>query len=66
MREVVIERCRENGIIVREEDCPLNALATCREAFLTSSLRGVQAIGRVDDRDVVAPGKMTSRVKGLC
>ncbi len=66
MREVVIERCRENGIVVQEEDCPMEALSYCREAFLTSSLRGVQAIDRVDDRALLAPGKVTGRVKGLC
>jgi branched-chain amino acid aminotransferase len=63
MREVVIERCREHGIVVHEEVCPLSALATCQEAFLTSSLRGVQAINRVDDHEMRAPGDVTSRLK---
>jgi branched-chain amino acid aminotransferase len=64
MRGVVIERLRDLGISVREEACPLEDLATCREAFLTSSLRGVQAVERVDGRKLQAPGEVTARLRG--
>jgi branched-chain amino acid aminotransferase len=46
---------------VEEADLPLDALATADEAFLTSSTREVQPIGRVDDRALpAAPGSRTS------
>lgn len=63
MREVVLERCRERGIEVREESGPPADLATCREAFLTSSLRGVQGIVRIDERELPAPGEVTLRLR---
>ncbi|GAA0616964.1 4-amino-4-deoxychorismate lyase [Kribbella sandramycini] len=44
-----------------ERDLPLEQLATAEEIFLTSTTRDVQAIHRVDDRDLPAPGPITAQ-----
>jgi branched-chain amino acid aminotransferase len=43
-----------------ERDVPVEALEAASEAFLTSTLRGVQAIVAVDGRPVAGPGPVTS------
>ncbi|MCF3964348.1 aminotransferase class IV [Streptomyces fuscigenes] len=46
----------------RESDLPMDALRSAEEVFLTSSLRDVQAVHRVDDRDLGdAPGPVTAK-----
>ncbi|HSO95236.1 MAG TPA: aminotransferase class IV, partial [Acidimicrobiia bacterium] len=56
-RALVIELCAQLGIRAEERALPLAALAAAEEAFLTSSTREVQPIGRVDERELaVAPG----------
>lgn len=46
----------------READLPLEALREADEVFLTSSLRDVQAVHRVDDRTLpAAPGPVTAK-----
>ncbi|WNI14715.1 aminotransferase class IV [Actinacidiphila sp. ITFR-21] len=46
----------------QEADLPLEALSEAEEVFLTSSLRDVQAVRRVDDRDLPgAPGPVTAK-----
>ena len=45
-----------------ERDVPLAKLAEADEIFLTSTIRDVQAIHRVDDRDLAAPGEVTAAV----
>lgn len=42
-----------------EADLPFAALAEADEVFLTSSLRDVQAVHRVDARELPAPGPLT-------
>ncbi|HSA53437.1 MAG TPA: aminodeoxychorismate lyase [Yinghuangia sp.] len=42
-----------------EADLPFSALAEADEVFLTSSLRDVQAVHRVDERELPAPGPLT-------
>ena len=55
-RELVLEL-----VEVDEITLPVEALADADEAFLTSSTRDVQAIGRVDGRELgAAPGAVTS------
>jgi len=55
-RELVLEL-----VEVDEITLPVEALADADEAFLTSSTRDVQAIGRVDGRELgAAPGPVTS------
>ncbi|MFI6108462.1 aminotransferase class IV [Streptomyces sp. NPDC051310] len=46
----------------READLPLDVLETAEEIFLTSTLRDVQAVHRVDGRDLPgAPGPVTAK-----
>ncbi|MGI9196180.1 MAG: aminotransferase class IV [Candidatus Nanopelagicales bacterium] len=47
-----------------EVDLPMSALEEAEEVFLTSSTRDVQPVHRVDARALVAPGPITSRVRG--
>jgi branched-chain amino acid aminotransferase len=50
----------------RETDLPMNALEQAEEIFLTSSLRDVQAVHRVDDRLLPgAPGPVTLKAMKL-
>ncbi|NOY00957.1 MAG: 4-amino-4-deoxychorismate lyase [Verrucomicrobia bacterium] len=63
-RSVVLDVCEELGIEVREKDMPLNDLKKADEAFLSSSLREVQGIERVDEVDLpVAPGPITQKIR---
>ena len=45
-----------------ERDVPLARLAEADEIFLTSTTRDVQAVHRVDDRELAAPGEVTAAV----
>jgi branched-chain amino acid aminotransferase len=45
-----------------ERDVPLDRLYEAEEVFLTSTTRDVQAVHRVDDRDLPAPGTITAQV----
>lgn len=56
-RELVVEWAG-----AQEADLPLEALREAEEIFLTSSLRDVQAVRRVDDRELPgAPGPVTAK-----
>ncbi|WP_031507663.1 aminotransferase class IV [Streptomyces megasporus] len=44
----------------KETDLPLDALTRAEEVFLTSSTRDVQAVHRIDDRELPAPGPVTT------
>ena len=46
-----------------EVDEPIEVLAEASEAFLASTTRDVQAIARWDDRDLDAPGPVTTEVR---
>jgi branched-chain amino acid aminotransferase len=45
-----------------ERDVPLGRLAEADEIFLTSTTRDVQAVHRVDERDLGVPGEVTAAV----
>jgi branched-chain amino acid aminotransferase len=61
-RELVIEWLRAEGEDVAESAQPVDVLRTSREAFLTSSTRGVQAIRALDSVAYAdAPGPLTRR-----
>jgi branched-chain amino acid aminotransferase len=45
-----------------EADLPLDVLRDSDEIFLTSTLRDVQGVHRVDDRELPAPGPVTKEV----
>lgn len=53
-RQLVVDWCG-----AEEADLPLDALQQAEEVFLTSSLRDVQAVTRVDDRELPGPGPVT-------
>jgi branched-chain amino acid aminotransferase len=46
-----------------ERDVPLARLAEADEVFLTSTTRDVQAVLKVDGRDLAAPGEVTAAVQ---
>ena len=45
-----------------ERDVPMERLFEADEVFLTSTTRDVQAVHRVDDRDLATPGTITAQV----
>lgn len=50
----------------QEEDLPFDVLERADEIFLTSSLRDVQAVLRLDGRDLdSAPGPVTAKARGV-
>ncbi len=59
-RALTIEWCRAAGIDIVEDTMPLGVLRTCDEVFITSSLRDVYPIDRIDDRTLPAPGPLTA------
>ncbi|HEX2749898.1 MAG TPA: aminotransferase class IV [Verrucomicrobiales bacterium] len=62
-REIVIGICREHGIPLLEEEIPSTEEAD--EVFLTSTLRGVQPVGLMDQRPLPAPGPVTGGIMSL-
>jgi branched-chain amino acid aminotransferase len=65
-RALVLELCAANGITATEAAMEPTELLETSEAFLTSSTREVQPIGRVDDRALPGvPGATTARLCAL-
>lgn len=64
-RELTIEWCREAGMEVYEDAMPLGVLRTCEEVFVTSSLRDVYPIERIDDHRLAAPGRVTRKAMAI-
>lgn len=58
-RAVVLELCGAHSIPSREEDLLAPALDTADEVFLTSSIRGIQAVHAVNARTFPSPGALT-------
>ncbi|MEV7781700.1 aminodeoxychorismate lyase [Kitasatospora sp. NPDC088351] len=48
-----------------EADLPFSALQDAEEIFLTSTLRDVQAVTRVDDRELAGPGPVTAKAMAV-
>jgi branched-chain amino acid aminotransferase len=63
-RAAVIEVARTQGLVLEESEFGLEDLLGAAEAFLTSSLRGIAPLVRVDGRAIGAgvPGAMTRRL----
>ncbi len=62
-RALVLELAAGMGIAIEEAALPLDALHRADEAFLSSTTREVQAIGRVDGQTLpIAPGPLTTRL----
>ena len=66
-RATVSELARQAGLTVVEQVCMPDALASADEAFLTSSLRGLAPLVRVDGRQVGAgtPGPVTWQLMAM-
>lgn len=64
-RELVVEWCAAEGVVVLEEPLPLDVLQRAEEVFLTSSIKDVHAVSAVDGRAVPAPGPVTARVRDV-
>lgn len=64
-RALTIQWSREAGIPVVEESLSLGVLRTCDEVFITSSLRDVHPVERIDERILTAPGPMTARIAAI-
>lgn len=58
-RAAAIETLRASGVEVREAPLPLAGLAAAEEAFLTSSVRGVEPLGSLDGKLLQPPGRIT-------
>lgn len=63
-RELSLEWLRPELDVI-ETDAPLSVLECADEAFLTSTLRDLQAIARIDGRDLVAPGPITQQAQRI-
>jgi len=50
---------------VVEEDAPIEVLASADEVMLVGTTRNIQAISRVDDRELVAPGPVTQTAQRI-
>ncbi|MFE2415168.1 aminotransferase class IV [Kitasatospora sp. NPDC059408] len=59
-RALVVEWCG-----AEETDLPLEALRDAEEVFLTSTLRDVQAVTRVDDRELPGIGPVTAKAMAV-
>lgn len=63
-RALVLEWCA-GEIDVVEEDAPIEVLRTADEIVLVGTTRDVQAISRVDDRELDAPGPITRQAQAI-
>jgi branched-chain amino acid aminotransferase len=62
-RALVLELCDELGVTGAEPVLAVDALAEADEAFLTSTVREIQPVKRVDDHPLpAAPGPVTTRL----
>ena len=66
MREVVLETCAARGIPAEEKPLAAASLREADEIFVTSSIRGIQPVHRLDGRMLAAPGRITAAlISGL-
>ena len=63
-REAVIELARAQGVAVTERAIELHEVRAAKEAFLTSSLRGIAPLVRISGKPIgrAAPGDLTRRL----
>jgi len=64
VREVVLRVCRDMGLTIHEGKVRIERIRRAHEAFLTSSLRGVMPLIRIDKRTLGdgRPGKLTQEI----
>lgn len=63
-RALVLEWCADELDVV-EQDAPIDILQTADEIILVGTTRDVQAISRVDDRELPAPGPITQKAQAI-
>ncbi|MCW2799934.1 MAG: 4-amino-4-deoxychorismate lyase [Aeromicrobium sp.] len=63
-RALVLEWCAGELDVV-ERDAPIDVLQTADEVILVGTTRDVQAISKVDDREVRAPGPITAKAQEI-
>jgi branched-chain amino acid aminotransferase len=63
-RALVLQWCA-GEIDVVEQDAPIEVLQTADEVILVGTTRDVQAVARVDDRALAAPGPVTRRAQQI-
>lgn len=63
-RALVLQWCADELDVV-EQDAPIDVLKTADEIILVGTTRDVQAISRVDDRELPAPGPITAKVQAI-
>ena len=63
-RALVLQWCAGEIDLV-EQDAPIDVLETADEVILVGTTRDVQAISRVDDRELAAPGPVTRRAQEI-
>nr|MCW2727913.1 4-amino-4-deoxychorismate lyase [Aeromicrobium sp.] len=63
-RGLVLEWCADEVDVV-EQDAPISVLETADEIILVGTTRDVQAVERVDDRELAAPGPVTRAVQAI-
>lgn len=64
-QRTVLALARENGIEVREEFVHFKDLASFDEAFLTTSVRSVVPVSRIDQVRFTLPGPVTTKLSTL-
>ena len=64
-REIVLELCAAHGIQYSEQTLTADDAVMAEELFVTSSLRGVQPVHRLDAVTFPAPGPVTQRLAAL-
>ena len=63
-RALVLQWCA-GEIDVVEQDAPIEVLKTADEVILVGTTRDVQAVARVDDRELGAPGPVTRQAQAI-
>jgi branched-chain amino acid aminotransferase len=61
-RRAVLELAADEGIRAEIGSVPAEVLDVADEAFLTSTTRNIWPVGRIGERELPAPGAVTSRL----
>jgi branched-chain amino acid aminotransferase len=61
-RQLLLEIAPAVGVPIEERDVPVDALRRADEAFVTSTVRELQAISAVDGVALPAPGPITEKL----
>jgi D-alanine transaminase len=66
-RNIIIQLCKEDGILVKEENIPVKNIFNYDELFITGTLTEIAPVIKIDEHPVGngKPGKMTRRIQEL-